>query len=432
PEMNRRLQDAGARAGEIEIGLLWNNRNDLDLHVTDPGGEHIYYGQRTSRSGGELDVDRNAGCGGNITSEPVEHIVWTSNAPEGEFHIEVEHYRNCGQADPTRFTVQLKLDGDVTTFDGEISFLDPPVSVHRFSNDGSGSGSDTVPSSSSSSSGSFLPYVAQVLGWIFFGAMVGLSQGIVRRSSQAIKNAGMGGALGGAVGGIVFLLIAKSLGASSPGASRAVGFAILGAAIGLFMVLVEQALSAALVIVSGRFEGREVFLDRPVMRIGRGELLEIYIGGDAQMQTHHATIEKNASGHVISASEGALLVNGTAVNSQQLSNGDMIDLGSTRLAYRWKAASGETSSAEHHDTGEIYDPPVPGPIAEPTPVAGQEPASSGAQPPPPPARKSRPAPETPSSTSWKTEPQPPSPRIPDKPGEHRGPPPPPPPPSRKK
>lgn len=58
--------------GDVQVTLRWVGTNDLDLHVTDPAGETIYFGNRSSGSDGQLDVDSNAGCSRNITSNPVK------------------------------------------------------------------------------------------------------------------------------------------------------------------------------------------------------------------------------------------------------------------------------------------------------------------------------------------------------------------------
>ncbi|MGD1084538.1 MAG: hypothetical protein ABSA47_07280 [Verrucomicrobiota bacterium] len=60
-EMGNRLEKASAKGADIQISLFWKNFNDLVLRCIDPKGEEVYYGnKKSSRTGGELDVDQNA------------------------------------------------------------------------------------------------------------------------------------------------------------------------------------------------------------------------------------------------------------------------------------------------------------------------------------------------------------------------------------
>lgn len=46
PEFAQRLQQAGAKSGNVQITLIWFNVNDLDLHCIEPSGNEIFYGNR--------------------------------------------------------------------------------------------------------------------------------------------------------------------------------------------------------------------------------------------------------------------------------------------------------------------------------------------------------------------------------------------------
>jgi hypothetical protein len=134
-EIEERVREAGGIKGEIEIGLLWHDFNDLDLHVVEPDGNRIYYGRKNSRrSDGALDVDRNAGCG-HLTSRPIEHIVWSSTElPRGEYKILVHFFERCHSRKPSSdYTVQLKIGDDIQTFKGSIGIVDQYQHIFTFS-----------------------------------------------------------------------------------------------------------------------------------------------------------------------------------------------------------------------------------------------------------------------------------------------------------
>ena len=118
PEMLARLNREDAEAGEVEIALMWNTSDDLDLHVTAPSGEEIYFGNPKSACGGWLDVDMNiSGGGGNFSLQPVEHIRWLEGeAPEAEYHVYVKLYTYRSGEAPVPFTVCIKANNEVKEY----------------------------------------------------------------------------------------------------------------------------------------------------------------------------------------------------------------------------------------------------------------------------------------------------------------------------
>ncbi|NYD43204.1 MopE-related protein [Nocardioides panaciterrulae] len=99
--------------GVIQVTLLWNNDDDLDLHVTDPGGTRIWYGNTgPTATGGRLDRDDNVFvCGYDSEPGGVENTVWDDGASplHGTYTVEVYEYHRC--AEPANWTVQIRVDG---------------------------------------------------------------------------------------------------------------------------------------------------------------------------------------------------------------------------------------------------------------------------------------------------------------------------------
>jgi hypothetical protein len=125
PDFRTRLELAGAKTGDVQVSLAWDNINDIDLHVQAPSGEVIYFRNRNSACGGELDVDMNAG--GARSEEPIENVYWPLNtAPRGKYKVLAHHYANHGAADPTEFRVAVKNGGEVKYYKGK---LDPNQKV---------------------------------------------------------------------------------------------------------------------------------------------------------------------------------------------------------------------------------------------------------------------------------------------------------------
>ena len=77
---------------------LWNVDTDLDLHVFEPNGHEIYYGNRGPLpSTGQFFVDTGKPTATSMGLVGVEHIAWTS-AQSGQYRVAVKNY-NKGNMD---------------------------------------------------------------------------------------------------------------------------------------------------------------------------------------------------------------------------------------------------------------------------------------------------------------------------------------------
>jgi hypothetical protein len=112
-EFAMRLEREGAMIdAEVRISLIWNCRDDLDLHVTCPSGEEIWYSAKKSTCGGFLDVDMNASD--PYSRNPVENIVWANNAPSGEYRVVVNNYCQRSGLREVPFILQIAVLGRQT------------------------------------------------------------------------------------------------------------------------------------------------------------------------------------------------------------------------------------------------------------------------------------------------------------------------------
>lgn len=114
-EVAKRLSREGAKTGEVVCSLIWNNIDDLDLHVYAPSGAHLCYMNKRSRCGGELDVDMNNAS--TISTEPVENVFW-AKAPLGTYRVAVISYNNRSGDAEVPFEVHINVRGEVQKFAG--------------------------------------------------------------------------------------------------------------------------------------------------------------------------------------------------------------------------------------------------------------------------------------------------------------------------
>jgi pSer/pThr/pTyr-binding forkhead associated (FHA) protein len=178
---------------------------------------------------------------------------------------------------------------------------------------------------------------------LFLGAAIGGSSLTVKRMIQGA----VGGAIGGLIGGLSFDLIGTLFASTIltvqnqthgevGGPSRAVALTLMGAAIGLFIGLVEMLTrSAWLRIEYGRNEFKEWSIDSAETFIGRSESASVFLRGDANVQPIHAVIRKQGQSYTLAdgGSPVGTLLNGQFIQQAPLASGSIIQIASFRLQF---------------------------------------------------------------------------------------------------
>lgn len=131
---NQLLQVYRVGNGDVQVSISWTGASDVDLHVIDPSGEEVYFGNLTSASGGRLDLDSNAGC--QIDNKNNENIVWpVGGAPSGEYRVVVDYWDDCGVA-RSDYVVTVQVTGqEAQVFSGSFvgeAALNPDAEIVAF------------------------------------------------------------------------------------------------------------------------------------------------------------------------------------------------------------------------------------------------------------------------------------------------------------
>ena len=111
--------------GLVHVTLTWDNATDVDLHVTEPNGEEIWYRNTRSNTGGQLDVDDTNGFG-------PENIFWPENsAPRGEYRVEVVYFDESGRG-LANYEVTVRYGNEIRVFNDTLLIEDERDFVTSF------------------------------------------------------------------------------------------------------------------------------------------------------------------------------------------------------------------------------------------------------------------------------------------------------------
>jgi hypothetical protein len=90
---------------DLVVMITWNtDGTDVDLHVTEPDGDHCFYGHRTTRSGGQLTRDVTQGYG------PEMYVM--RHAAAGRYRIQAHYFASDRNRASARTKVQARVYED--------------------------------------------------------------------------------------------------------------------------------------------------------------------------------------------------------------------------------------------------------------------------------------------------------------------------------
>ena len=93
----------------VTVTLRWTAPVDLDLYVTDPALETVYFANPRTASGGVL--ERDARCAGQEPGEQLERARWT-NPPPGRYRVGVDFLETCGGGASAEVPYSLLVEVD--------------------------------------------------------------------------------------------------------------------------------------------------------------------------------------------------------------------------------------------------------------------------------------------------------------------------------
>jgi len=185
------------------------------------------------------------------------------------------------------------------------------------------------------------------LAWAIAGTTMGLGQGFALKSGKLKFNGFIGGMVGGLIGGLLFdpinLLFLGPDGISGAAISRALGFSIIGAAVGLMIGFTDLLTRDAwLRVLSGPLEGKEFSFNRTPIRLGSSPKNEIYLFKDSKIDPIHAEINKLRDAYEIgdNNSSTGTFVNGRRIQRERLVDGARIKIGNSEFLYSSREKKG--------------------------------------------------------------------------------------------
>jgi len=113
----QRVKEMGGQTdAAMRLSMIWNSRDDLDFHLYEPNGGHVYYGHKWGLTGSQLDIDMR----GERLNQ-VENIFWNNlgSLKPGVYNVKVHNFSHNGtrhnEDREEGFTVEAVRGGETMT-----------------------------------------------------------------------------------------------------------------------------------------------------------------------------------------------------------------------------------------------------------------------------------------------------------------------------
>jgi hypothetical protein len=134
--LSRAVAEAPVESG-LRVLLAFGSGADLDLYVTDPLEETVYFANSPSASGGRLDADLRCDSPGG--GDRIE-VVRFAAPIAGRYRVGLDHPEGCGAARPAGFALAVVREGAVEIHSGSLRPLEFRLAALDFEVQGSAPG----------------------------------------------------------------------------------------------------------------------------------------------------------------------------------------------------------------------------------------------------------------------------------------------------
>lgn len=105
----------------LRVLLAFGPGADLDLYVTDPLQETVYFANSPSAAGGRLEADLH--CGSEPPGDRIERVRF-AEPPGGSYRVGIDYPRSCGRARTAAFALAVVRGEQIAIHTGALEPLE--------------------------------------------------------------------------------------------------------------------------------------------------------------------------------------------------------------------------------------------------------------------------------------------------------------------